>query len=168
MVARKGKARPFGLLLQTRKQRAAHEQQKDGDVHQMTKKELVRLRGEILELPQLRAELEELEARIYNPKIPQLSPLPKGGAGVPRTVENAALMHERLRQMYAGKIESIETAQAKLEEALTHLTPLQARLIRYRYIDGLTFESVADRIGYTWQHTHRIHAAALAELEKIE
>ena len=134
----------------------------------MTKKELIRLRGEVLELPQLRAELEQLEARIYSPKIPQLSPMPKGGGGVSRTVENSALMHDRLRQIYNTKIAAIEAEQARLEDALNCLTPVQARLIRYRYIDGLTFESIAERIGYTWQHTHRIHAAALAELEKIE
>ncbi|MBQ3065357.1 MAG: hypothetical protein IJC98_03875 [Clostridia bacterium] len=44
-------------------------------------------------------------------------------------------------------------------------------MARYRYIDGLSWENVCEKMNYSWRQTHRIHSAMLdklvdAELEK--
>lgn len=41
-------------------------------------------------------------------------------------------------------------------------------LLRYRYINGFSFERIADRMGYAWRHIHRLHAKALGKVQITE
>ena len=38
--------------------------------------------------------------------------------------------------------------------------------MRCRYIDGLSWDDVAEKIGYCWAQTHRLHAQALRKLKE--
>lgn len=38
-------------------------------------------------------------------------------------------------------------------------------LLTYRYLRGLKWEEVAVRMGYSWQHTHKVHSRALENLK---
>lgn len=35
------------------------------------------------------------------------------------------------------------------------------QLLKYRYINGLTWESIAVNMHYSWQHLHKLHSKAL-------
>lgn len=37
----------------------------------------------------------------------------------------------------------------------------ERELLRYKYIDGLRWEDIADRMGYTYRHITRLHGVAL-------
>lgn len=41
------------------------------------------------------------------------------------------------------------------------------KILRERYIDGMTFEEIAVSIKYSWKQTRRLHAAALAKMEEL-
>ena len=46
--------------------------------------------------------------------------------------------------------------------------PIYRVLLTYRYLDFLTWEKIAKRIGYSYVHTvHRLHPKALAAVEEI-
>lgn len=69
-----------------------------------------------------------------------------------------------LTEVYDEKIESLKNRLKSIEDAFEGLEPVERRLMRLRYIDGLEWHQVAVRISYSWQQTHRIHARALIKL----
>lgn len=69
-----------------------------------------------------------------------------------------------LTEIYGEKIENLKTRLKRIEDAIAELEPVERRLMRLRYIDGLEWHQVAVRISYSWQQTHRIHARALIKL----
>ena len=75
---------------------------------------------------------------------------------------------EEVVALYRAKIEALEQNLRLIENALETLGPTERRLMRLRYIEGLSWQSVSQRIHYSWQQTHRIHKNALAKLRKGE
>ena len=55
-----------------------------------------------------------------------------------------------------------------IEKAIEGLNPTTRMLLRYRYIEGLTWEEVCVRLSYSWRQTHRLHARALDQLREKE
>ena len=54
-----------------------------------------------------------------------------------------------------------------IEKAIETLTPTERTLMRLRYIEGLSWQAVCNRINYSWQQTHRIHARALIKIKDL-
>lgn len=54
----------------------------------------------------------------------------------------------------------------RIEKMIERLDEREKLLIRYRYIDCLTWEEIACKMYYTWQHMHRIHANCLRNINK--
>lgn len=71
---------------------------------------------------------------------------------------------EPLRELYRKKYDELVALQVSIEQAINSLEPVERELLRYRYIDGLEWHQVMVKINYSWQQTHRIHAAALIKL----
>ena len=65
---------------------------------------------------------------------------------------------------------ALATALVEVETLIASLdSPTQRDLLRYRYIDGLTWEAVCVAINYGWRQAHNLHGAALDKLlEKCE
>lgn len=53
-----------------------------------------------------------------------------------------------------------------IENLIDQLDERGKLLMRYRYIDCLTWEEIACKMYYTWQHMHRIHSKCLISLEE--
>lgn len=134
----------------------------------MTKERLRAYRSSALEHKQLREQLEALEARIYTPKAQRLSAMPRGPAGDGHAMDDLAILHIKLQDLYREQLVGLEREQLEIETALRILEPAQRMVIRYRYLDLLSWENVAERMHYGWSQTHRIHAAALQRLEEAD
>ena len=74
---------------------------------------------------------------------------------------------EPLRSLYLKKLAELVDAQVRIEAALNQLSTVERSLIRYRYLDGLEWHQVCNRIHYEWRQTHRIHARALRKLGEL-
>ncbi len=132
----------------------------------MTKERLRKYQTIKREREQLRQQLEELEAALYYPKIQQLDAMPGGGTKEGNPQENLIIHHLELQDRYKAKIEELAAEQLAIEEAIETLDAADRMLFRYRYIDGLKWEEVCVRIGYSWTQTHEHHKAALQKLRK--
>lgn len=120
---------------------------------------------------QITEELRRLEALLGAPSGSNLDGMPRA-SGVSSSVERKALKHIALRERYQAQLEKLVEAQEMIENIIEGLDSTERRLARFRYIDGLTWESVCDRLCYSWMQTHRIHGRMLdkltdAELERI-
>lgn len=71
--------------------------------------------------------------------------------------DDLAALYREKRQELAGRLRA-------MEEALETLGPTERKLMRLRYIEGLSWQAVSMRIHYSWKQTHRIHNNALRKL----
>lgn len=134
----------------------------------MTKERLRTYQAIKRELEQLREQLEELEAAIYNPSVSKMSNEPKGSGGISDPTGNGATKHQELVDRYRAKMAELIAEQLEIEDAIESLDGTARALMRYRYIEGLTWEEVCVKISYSWMQTHRIHAKALEQLRRQE
>ena len=115
------------------------------------------------EREQLRRQLDELEATLYYPKIQRLNGMPAAPSHE-NTLELMVARHVELQERYEAKIAEMTAEMLAIEEAIEVLDPTARMLLRYRYLDGLKWEEVCVQMNYSWMQTHRIHAAALNQL----
>lgn len=133
----------------------------------MTKERLRNYQNLKREQAQLREQLEKIEAALYYPKIQRITDMPtapsKGNA-----LEDMTARHLELQDRYKAKLEELAAEQLAIEQAIDTLDPTGRMLLRYRYIEGLTWEEVCVCMAYSWRQTHYIHARALDKLQEVE
>ena len=72
---------------------------------------------------------------------------------------------EALARLYRRKQCVLLEEQAAVENAIDTLPPELRRLMRLRYLDGMTCEQVCVELPCSWDTFHRWHRKALAMLE---
>lgn len=131
------------------------------------KKKLHSYRDLLAEYEQIKDELAKVEAFMTAPKGSNLDGMPRspgGGDAILGVVSH----HITLQEKYKAQLHRLAAAQAEIETMIEGLEPGERRLMRCRYIDGMTWEEVCVRIGYSWRQTHNIHARILEKLAEKE
>jgi len=131
----------------------------------LDKAELRQYRDLMLEAKELAEEIEQLRYRAQSRQWPDGQP--RGNYAGDKMSGIVAKVAD-LSNLLEAKKESLLYRRRLIEEAIDKLEPIERRLIRLRYVQGLSWEKVCVDINYSWQHTHRLHAAALAKLKKDE
>jgi len=135
----------------------------------MTKAQLRAYRDIKRERNQLRDKINELEAELYSPGTQRLDGQPRGGSGHSDERRDGQIdKKNELYALYREKEAQLAAAALEIEEAIDSLGPRERTLMRLYYIDGLTWEEVAVKMGYVWRHVHRIHGEALEALRTKE
>lgn len=118
----------------------------------------------------LKLEVQHLRERIsalYGLHIPNSDGMPHASGVSDPTGNTATLIVER-RKRYESREQEFAEYEAAIERDMEILSPTERDLIRYKYMDGLTWEEVCIAIRYSWAQTHRIHSAALIKLGEAE
>lgn len=134
----------------------------------MTKERLRAYRDRKKELLQIGQMIETLEARLYAPKAQRLTGMPSGPATGRNAAEDMADQHLELLAHYKDMESTLKAEQLAVEHAIASLEPIQRTLLRHYYIEGMKWEEVCVKVGYSWRQTHNIHAKALKMLRDIE
>jgi len=135
-------------------------------MEKMTKARLSRYLDIKAETQQLELEIEYLyQTCIASPlgSLADLAHIKKSGSASDPTglyAERAVRLHTKLLM----KKYELLTVLEEIEDAIDKLEPIQRRVIREYYINGLKWEQVCDKIGYAWAQTHRLHREALRML----
>lgn len=112
------------------------------------------------ELKQIEALMADLDGA---PGGQNLDGMPRGSTvGDPVTAVVAQRL--ALREKYQAKLSELYEAQRAVEDMIESLDSVERELLRHRYIEGLTWESVCVAISYSWRQTHNLHAQALDKL----
>ena len=92
------------------------------------------------------------------------SPTPGGGeSGSP--IERPMDKVDELERKITQAIDELADIRMEIEAVLGQLEDDTLRkLMEYRYIDGLTWEQVEEKMHYSWRHTCRLHGEALAKI----
>lgn len=116
---------------------------------------------------QVTERLQVLESRMVNVGAQVIDGMPKGGSGhdpMPGMLDAKNKLVERYRAL----AETLIRSQIAIEEAIAELDSTERRVMRHRYIEGLTWEQVCVAMDYSWRQTHNIHARALDRLAEKE
>lgn len=116
---------------------------------------------------QLVDELERLEILMNSPNGSNWDGMPHG-TGISNPVERMVIKHVTLEQRYRAKLAELVKAQETIENLIEGLEPTERCLARFRYIDGMRWETVCEMMNYSWMQTHRIHGRMLDKLTDAE
>lgn len=118
------------------------------------------------ELEQIEEWLEEIEAEMFYPKPQRLTGMPsaptKDNDGA---LVNLTARHMELLQKYMAKLAELQQTILDAEDAIETLNPIDRRILRYKYFEGLTFEQIAVKMHYSRQGITKRHRQALDRLE---
>lgn len=131
----------------------------------MTKAELQTYRWIKAEAHQLAAKIEVLRVQATSAGTMNLSGMPPTG-GQQDPVADAVARIDELREKYAALLKELVRRQEAIEAAIACLDGTERLLMRARYIDGMTWEHVAEYIAYSRPQAYVIHRRALRKLER--
>ncbi len=119
------------------------------------------------EIKHIKEEIENLKIRSVSPRQSIISDMPRGGV-----IENdkmAALMikFEELEQRYNELLTDLLEKQRLVEESIQSLEPLERDIVRYRYIDGLSWYKIQQKTNYSTRTLFRKHGEILEKMEKM-
>lgn len=132
----------------------------------LTKYDLRKYKAIKAEILQLQEQINELESVMIAPKIPQLTGMPFGGSSEPDKIGNVVAKASKLQDLYYTKLKELVELQETIENAIAGLESQEQLLIRLYYFSNYTWEQVAVRLNYSWQHVHKLHRAILEKLAK--
>ena len=137
------------------------------ETRQAIKAELNSYRELKAEQRQLLGELRLLEEIMDGPSAPNMDGMPRS-PGISNPVERMVTKHIMLQERYRAQLDKLVARQVAIENMIEPLESTERRLARYRYIDGLTWEDVSERMSYSWRQIHRIHGRVLDKLVAAE
>lgn len=93
------------------------------------------------------------------------SAVPSGGKGSDK-VQTGAIKVAELRESLMDKINQLAAVRIEIERAIgTVQDDTQRRLLRLRYIKGMTWEKISMEMHYGCQWVYKLHGRALLQVE---
>lgn len=133
----------------------------------MTKERLRQYKHIKKEIAHIKLQLEEVETALYSPRSQRMDGMPRNPSGGGDPIDLRLLeKHAALMNRYRVKLADLIEEQLAVEDAIENLDSTARRLLRYRYLDGLTWEEVCVAMSYSWRQVHRLHAEALQKLKE--
>ena len=133
------------------------------EIEKHKKRSLRRYRNNIKCIERLERKLKLLDERITTIKSPNFSGMPRGG--VPVTLDD--LMSDKMDLEDRIKRLKAKSRDLKIEvwaEIDTLEDPRYCEILEGLFIDGLSFEDIADNMGYSERHTKHLYSEAITIL----
>lgn len=127
-----------------------------------TIQELKQSRGRQAKIKRLDEEIEQLKSAMES-TTQALSLAPGGGAVKDKLAEQMAEYMELIARRNEERIRAESLVEA-VEEFIASLPEQQAKVIRLRYVDELSWTQVAEKANYTRRHCTRINEAVLRKM----
>ncbi len=126
----------------------------------MTAKEFLRRAREVdRRVDEAQERAERIRARLESGRMSSVTGMPRGGGAdwtetADRLIELERVVNQRTRELVRWKLAAIDAIRA-VEE------PRLAEVLELYYIDGLTWEQVAQRMALDVRWVYRLHGRAL-------
>lgn len=106
--------------------------------------------------------VQRLRARLESGRLSSVTGMPRGGASdwtetADRLIELEQAVNQRTRELVRWKLAAIDAIRA-VEE------PRLAEVLELYYIDGMTWEQVAQRMALDLRWVYRLHGRALTKV----
>lgn len=137
----------------------------------MEKSDFKSYRALVLEVGQLKEQLQVLESSLYSPKGQRFTSTPRVPSGDRSTMDGAVDRHLKLDRLYRDELAEKEARQFAIEQAIESLGDTAERVVmRELYIFGRSWPAVINKMqkmGYSERTTYRLHGYALLKLKEV-
>jgi len=137
----------------------------------MDKNDFRNYRPLLLEVQQLKEQLQTLEASIYSPRGQRFTTTPTAPTRDRPTMDGPVARHIRLVELYEEELAEKEAKQFAIEQAIQGLEDTAERVVmRERYIAGRGWSAVIgkmQKLGYSERQVYRLHGSALWKLKEV-
>lgn len=127
------------------------------------KRSLRRYRKNIACIERLEKKLVLMDERITSLRSPSLSGMPRGG--VPVTIDDLMSdkldLEDRIKRL---KAKSRDLKKAVCEEIDSIEDSRYCEILEAHFIDGLSFDDIAEELGYTERHVIKLYSEAITLL----
>ena len=129
----------------------------------MTAKEFLRRARDVdRRVDEAQERVDRLRARLEAGRLSRVTGMPRGGGAdwtetADRLIELERVVNARMRDWVRWKLDAIDAIRS-VEE------PRLAEVLELYYIDGMTWEQVAQRMGLSDRHVQRLHGIALLQV----
>lgn len=127
------------------------------------KRSLKRYRKNVACIERLEKKLVLLDERITSIRSPSFSDMPRGG--VPVTIDDLMSdkidLEDRIKRL---KAKSRDLKNAVCEEIDSLEDPRYCEILEAHFIDGLSFEDIAEEMGYTERNVIKLYSEAITLL----
>lgn len=131
----------------------------------MTKKELLAYKSIKSELKDINKRIDELRKDARSPKGISYSDMPRGRGEPISSQQRYIEQLEELSQIYEERKAKLVDTQIAIERAISSLPSELRLLMRYRYIDGMRWEEIAETMHISIGTFHNWHNKALLLLK---
>lgn len=129
----------------------------------MTKERLRRYIWLKQECRQLEAYLERTMRDMASVSSPRLTGMPHSND--PKGLDEIVVRYDEIVRKYEQRLKLYTKETLAIEKSIDQLEDPRLRLLlRYKYIDGLKFETIADLMHYDVRWIHVLHGRALQEI----
>lgn len=109
------------------------------------------------------------EVDCWRAKLSRLTPVyssqPKGGGTIYSRTEEIIIKIADMEEAINADIDKLIDLKQKIERVIESVPDDKERLLlKYRYLDGKTFEWIAAKMDLSWQWVHKLHSKALAKI----
>lgn len=132
----------------------------------MTKYELRNYRDLREELDYLHEQITELRLSMTAPKNQVITGMPSGSSAVSDKIGEVVAKAERLEKRYIKKYYDLLSRLEQIENEIDKLEPKERLIIRYKYIQGMTWEDVAEKMSWSVSKVHKAHKKILQKISK--
>ena len=130
------------------------------------KKEYLRsYRYHVHRIHRINAEIAELREMKLHPSMKPDDGMPHGSGGQGDLSTYAAQLDDMVRELQQERYLRIKTYQAIARQIKRMKSWNESDVLFYRYIKGLDWWEIAEKMGYSQRHITRIHGKALAHFE---
>ena len=110
------------------------------------------------------------EVDCWRAKLSRLTPVyssqPKGGGTIYSRTEEIIIKITDMEEAINADIDKLIDLKQEIERVIDSVPNDKERiLLKYRYLDGKTFEWIAAEMNYSWRQIHRLHSQALTNLK---
>ena len=130
------------------------------------KKEYLRsYRVHVRRVQRITAEIEELRAMKMYPSVKDNDGMPHGSGGQGDLSGYAANLDQMIQELIDERYMRIKTYQQIAGQIKKLRSENEKDVLFYRYIKGLDWWEIAEKMGYSERQVHRFHGKALAKLK---
>lgn len=138
---------------------------KEETVNDVKKKYLRSYRDHVRRIHRINAEIAELRSMKMHPSMRIGNGMPHGSGGQEDLSGYAAEIDEMIRQLVHERSVSYKTYKEIARQIKRMNSRNESDVLFYRYISGLDWWEIAEKMGYSQRHITRIHGKALTHFE---
>lgn len=109
------------------------------------------------EIAELKDRIEQIRYAAMHPTSSPITDMPRAPGYSQDGLAKVYIQIEELEEFYLEKCVQLNRLCIEIEKEIDSLESIERRIIRFRYIDGLSWKKISKLVGYSVSQLHRIH-----------